>query len=102
MNNIQLEIALKEAQKGITELRTEIENLKSASAQAVSVELASLREVLDKTFNSIGFGTDWCRAQVQCRVPSPAIAAQMYEVPETPKSLNDNILAFCNEVLAKK
>ena len=48
--NIQLELALKEAQKEIQTLRAEVDALKSTSAATVSAELAALLGALDKTF----------------------------------------------------
>ena len=52
--NIQLELALKEAQKEISDLRGEVEALKTASAATISNELRALQGALDKTFRVLG------------------------------------------------
>jgi hypothetical protein len=57
-------------------------------------ELATLREVLDKTFRSAGLGSDWASAHART-VTSVEIAAQVYEDrPPTPVSAVPTLADF--------
>ena|SRR5258708_16987583 len=76
--NIELEKQLIAAKKEISDLRGEVDALKTTSAAAVSAELATLRKILDATFRNAGLGNDWYQAKAVNR-PAAEIATQMFE-----------------------
>jgi hypothetical protein len=87
--NIQLELALKAAQKDIEELRSEIEKLKSVSAATVAADLALLRKVLDAAFRNAGLSNDWWSANAVNHPTVSEALSQTYETkaPQPPQSV---------------
>jgi hypothetical protein len=86
-SNVELELQLKAAQKDIKELQGEVAALKTTSAATVSSELATLREVLDRTFKAIGSGTEYHYAKRNTvPVNAATLAAQLNEAAPQPKS----------------
>jgi hypothetical protein len=79
MNNVQIEIALRDAQKEIKALQEEVERLKTVSSSAVSVELTVLKDALKRKFDIDRTYPDWARAFVEARDTNAAATAAQIE-----------------------
>jgi hypothetical protein len=75
------------------ELQKQVDELKA--------ELAALQDSVRRTFEAIGFGTDWSQTRPRTAPSSPEIAAKILEISVKPPSVNDHLLNICRSVLEK-